>query len=147
VSTRSRLSFLVFLTISPVQYNVSFLPILDQINPIHSLYYSLFLNPVFISVPTVPATWPSHFNLLRFTNQYNSVSSTNHEATLYIPYILKSNPHPNPISTPIQSAPRSNPHPNLIRTSFCGLLKQKSQFAVPIRTFPSTARCLQGRLI
>jgi len=37
---------------------------------------------------------------------------------------------------------------NLIRTSFCRFLnRQKSQFAVPIRTFPSTAPCLQGRLI
>jgi hypothetical protein len=42
---------------------------------------------------------------------------------------------------------------NLIRTSFCRFLKQKkktkkkSKFAVLIRTFPSTAPCLQGRLI
>jgi len=36
---------------------------------------------------------------------------------------------------------------NLIRTSFCRFLKlKKSQFAVLIRTFPSTAPCLQGRL-
>ena len=36
---------------------------------------------------------------------------------------------------------------NLIRTSFCRFLKrEKSQFAVLIRTFPSTAPCLQGRL-
>jgi len=37
---------------------------------------------------------------------------------------------------------------NLIRTSFVDFLNEKnSQFAVPIRTFPSTAPCLQGRLI
>jgi hypothetical protein len=37
---------------------------------------------------------------------------------------------------------------NLIRTSFCRFLKRKKgQFAVPIRTFPSNAPCLQGRLI
>jgi hypothetical protein len=38
---------------------------------------------------------------------------------------------------------------NLIRTSFCRFLKrkEKSQFAVLISTFPSTAPCLQGRLI
>jgi len=38
----------------------------------------------------------------------------------------------------------SNPHPNLIRTSFCRFLKRKnSKFAVLIRTFPSTAPCVQ----
>jgi len=42
----------------------------------------------------------------------------------------------------------SNTDPNLIRTSFCRFLKRKkSQFAVLIRTFLSTAPCLQGRLI
>ena len=36
---------------------------------------------------------------------------------------------------------------NLIRTSFCRFPKRKKcQFAVPVRTFPSTAPCLQGRL-
>jgi len=49
----------------------------------------------------------------------------------YIPYILE-----------------SYPHPNLISTSFCRfLIRRKSWFAVLIRTFPSTAPCLQGRLI
>ena len=46
------------------------------------IYY--FLNPTFISAPTVRATWLYHFIPLHFTNQYNSVSSANHEATLYI---------------------------------------------------------------
>ena len=38
---------------------------------------------------------------------------------------------------------------NLIRTSFCRFLKRKkkSKFVVLIRTFPSTAPWLQGRLI
>jgi len=42
----------------------------------------------------------------------------------------------------------SDLHPNQIHTSFCQLLKRKKcWFAVLICTFPSTAPCLQGRLI
>jgi len=42
----------------------------------------------------------------------------------------------------------SNPHPNLIRISFADFLNEKKRyFAVLIRTFPSTAPCLHGRLI
>jgi hypothetical protein len=41
----------------------------------------------------------------------------------------------------------SNPHLNLICASFCWFLKQKMLVRVLIRTFPSTAPCLQGRLI
>jgi len=49
----------------------------DKPNPCP--YYLLFPKPIFISIPTVRATLPSHF-----TYQYNSGSNTIHKATLYI---------------------------------------------------------------
>ena len=55
-----------------------------QINPIHALYYSLVHKTVFIYLPSVCATKHSNFFPLHFTNQYISVSSTNHEATRYV---------------------------------------------------------------
>jgi hypothetical protein len=59
-------------------------PILGQIFPIHALYHFLFPK-----LHLYPCTHRTCYMALQFyplysTNQYNSVSSTNHEPTLYI---------------------------------------------------------------
>ena len=86
------------------------------------------------------------FHAVQLSSDYQeTVQPTLHKAT-YAQYCFhnKANTLYTVQGTNIPYILESNPHPNLIRTSFYRFLKRKkSQFAVLIRTFPSTAPCAQ----